>query len=105
VASDSNILHTYLGAGAVHPITSVDNSTYLAQQKHTFPLHWLGVIKVWNGSITDPVSYLHSCGSDGLVDSCANLPSDLRGAASRSGEICALSRAWLDRLVATRAAT
>lgn len=83
----------------------VDDSTYLALQKHTFPLHWLGVIKVWNGSITDPVSYLHSRGSDGLVVSCANLPSDLRDAASRSGQICALSRAGLDRLVAARAAT
>jgi hypothetical protein len=83
----------------------IDDSTYLALQKHTFPLHWLGVIKVWNGSITDPARYLQSRESDGLVVSCANLPQDLRSAASRSGEICALSRAELDRLVAARSAT
>ncbi|HWK41271.1 MAG TPA: hypothetical protein VNR60_05005 [Croceibacterium sp.] len=80
----------------------IDDLTYLALQRHRLPLHRLGVLSTWNGSIDDPVEYLRSRDSDGVVVGCAYLPPDMRAAASRSGEICAISRAGLDRLAAAR---
>ena len=82
----------------------VDDLTYLALQEHRLPLHRLGVLSVWTGSITDPVAYLRSRGSDGVVVGCAYLPPEMRAAASRSGEICAISRAGLDRIAGDDAA-
>jgi hypothetical protein len=76
----------------------IDDVTYLALQDSYMPMHWLGVIAIWNGSIADPVRYLHSRQSDGVVMRCHFLPDNMLAAASRSGEICALSRAGLDRL-------
>jgi len=77
----------------------VDDLTYLALQDHKLPLHRLGVLSVWTGSITDPVAYLRSRGSDGVVVGCEYLPAQMRALASRSGKICAISRAGLDRIV------
>jgi hypothetical protein len=68
------------------------------------PLHRLGVLSVWTGSITAPVAYLRSRGSDGVVVGCEYLPQEMRAAASRSGEICAISRDGLDRIERDRAA-
>jgi hypothetical protein len=82
----------------------VDDLTYLALQEHKLPLHRLGVLSVWTGSITDPVAYLRSRGSDGVVVGCEYLPQEMRAAASRSGEICAISRDGLDRIERDRAA-
>jgi hypothetical protein len=79
----------------------IDDLTYLALQQHRLPLHRLGVLSTWNGSIGDPVAYLRSRNSDGVVVGCRYLPSDMLAAASRSGEICAVSRAGLERLAQT----
>lgn len=76
----------------------VDDLTYLALQEHRLPLHRLGVLSTWNGSIDDPVEYLRSRDSDGVVVGCRYLPSYMLTAASRSGEICAISRTGLARL-------
>jgi hypothetical protein len=78
----------------------LDDVTYLALQRHLLPFHRLGVLEVWNGSIDNPAQYLASRGSDGVVASCANLPLQLEIAASRSGGICAISRAMLVQLAA-----
>jgi hypothetical protein len=76
----------------------VDDLTYLALQQYSLPLHRLGVLSTWNGSIDDPVKYLRSRHSDGVVVGCSVLPPDMLAAASRSGQICAISRAGLDKL-------
>jgi len=81
----------------------VDDLTYLALQRHRLPLHRLGVLSVWNGSIDDPVAYLRSRDSDGVVVGCDHLPPEMRAAASRSGEICAISRRGLDALARSAA--
>ena len=76
----------------------IDDVTYLALQHSSLPLHRLGVLSIWNGGIKDPVAYLISRNSDGVVIGCHYLPGAMREAAARSGPICALSRAGLDRL-------
>lgn len=76
----------------------VDEVTYLALQGTSLPLHRLGVLSVWNGNLSDPVAYLRSRGSDGVVIGCHLMPPRLRGAAARSGSICAVSSKALDRL-------
>jgi hypothetical protein len=76
----------------------IDDLTYLALQRSHMPLHRLGVLSVWNGGIKDPVAYLISRNSDGAVIGCHFLPPGMLAAAARSGPICALSRARLERL-------
>jgi hypothetical protein len=76
----------------------IDDLTYMALQKQRLPLHRLGVLSGWNGRIGDPVEYLRSRDSDGVVVGCRYLPAAMRSAASQSGEICAISRSGLDRL-------
>jgi hypothetical protein len=76
----------------------IDDVTYFALQESYLPLHRLGVLSAWNGSITDPVEYLRSRRSDGAVIACRYLPARMRAAAARSGDICVLSSASLDRL-------
>jgi hypothetical protein len=80
----------------------IDELTYLALQGSHLPLQRLGVLSIWNGSITDPVRYLLSRNSDGVIIGCHLLPPEMRSAASRSGEICAISRAGLMRLAASK---
>ena len=78
----------------------IDDVTYLALQRDLLPFHQLGVLRVWTGSIDDPVRYLVSRHSDGVVVACANLPKHMAAAASRSGGICAISRRTLAQLSA-----
>jgi hypothetical protein len=80
----------------------IDDTTYLALQGSYLPLHRLGVLSVSNGSITDPVAYLRSRRSDGIVVGCRYLPPDLLRAASRSGPICAISANTLDILASAK---
>ena len=80
----------------------VDELTYLALQDSHLPLHRLGVLSVWNGGITDPVTYLRNKHSDGVIVGCHLLSERLRLAASQAGPICAISRATLDRLAMSR---
>jgi hypothetical protein len=76
----------------------IDELTYMALQDSHLPLHRLGVLSLWNGGITDPVGYLRSRNSDGVIVGCHMLPPAMRAVASRSGEICAISRDGLARL-------
>jgi hypothetical protein len=70
---------------------AIDDGTYFALQDSYMPIHRVGVITIWNGSVRDPAAYLLSRGSDGAVMRCANLTARLRAAAARSGEVCAVS--------------
>lgn len=79
----------------------VDDVTYLALQRDTMPLHRLGVLGDWHGEITDPVAYLRSRNSDGVVMGCRYLPPRMRTVAGRAGEVCAISREGLDKLAAS----
>ena len=76
---------------------AIDDGTYFALQDSFMPIHRVGVITIWNGTIENPAAYLLSRGSDGAVMRCANLTARLRAAASRSGEVCAISAAGLRR--------
>lgn len=80
----------------------IDELTYMALQDSHLPIHRLGVLSLWNGSITDPAGYLRSRNSDGAIVGCALLPPAMRAAAARSGDICAISRAGLAQLAASR---
>jgi hypothetical protein len=76
----------------------VDDLTYMALQDSHLPLHSVAVLGFWRGSITDPVGYLRSRNSDGVIVGCHLLPPGMRAVAYRSGEICAISRDGLARL-------
>lgn len=68
----------------------VDDFTYFTFMQSYRPQHRLGVFSVWNGTIDDPVAYLKSRGSGGMVVGCHMLPADLRGRAHRVGSFCCL---------------
>lgn len=76
----------------------VDDLTYLALQDSYMPLHRVGVLSDFNGSIQNPAAYLVSRGSDGIVVGCKYLPLELSQA--QSGQICAISRKMLDEVAA-----
>lgn len=76
----------------------LDELTYLPLQDSRLPLHRLGVLWIWNGGLEDPVPYLLSRHSDGIVVGCAALDQRLLSVASRAGSICAISAATLERV-------
>jgi len=78
----------------------VDDGTYFVLQDSYMPIHRIGVLEIWNGSIEDPAGYLLSRGSDGIVMRCDYLAERLRRVAARSGEVCAISAAGLARATA-----
>ncbi|MGE3691049.1 MAG: hypothetical protein AB7F98_06680 [Novosphingobium sp.] len=90
-----------MGGGQRFNRLLVDDVTYLALQHHTMPMHRLGVLGDWKGVITDPVAYLVSRNSDGVVIGCRYLPARMRMVAGKSGEVCAISRAGLQQLAAS----
>lgn len=69
----------------------IDEVTYFAFMESRLPQHRLGVLSIWNGSITDPVAYLKSRGSDGAILGCHLLPPALRAKARSSGPVCCLA--------------
>lgn len=69
----------------------IDEATYFAFMESHLPQHRLGVLSIWNGSITDPVAYLKSRGSDGAILGCHLLPPELRARAQASGPVCCLA--------------
>jgi len=75
----------------------IDELTYFAFMPSHLPEHRLGVFKVWNGSIKDPIAYLKARNSDGIVVGCKNLPPDLRARAKSQGQFCCLGpEEWND---------
>lgn len=81
----------------------VDDLTYLDLQGSYMPLHRVGVLSDFNGSIENPAEYLVSRDSDGIVIGCKYLPPELSQA--RSGQICAISREGLEEAAAVEALT
>jgi hypothetical protein len=67
----------------------VDDLTYFAFMQSYLPQHQLGV-SLWKGSITDPIAYLRSRNSDGIIVGCRYLSDDLRRRAKSQGEFCCL---------------
>jgi hypothetical protein len=68
----------------------VDDATYPALAEARLPQHQLGVLGLWRGTIRDPVAYLKSRKSDGMVVTCALLPPELRARARTQGQFCCL---------------
>jgi hypothetical protein len=68
----------------------LDDFTYFAFMRSRLPQHQLGVLTVWRGSITDPMAYLRSRGSDGAILGCHLLPEELRSRARSKGRFCCL---------------
>jgi hypothetical protein len=69
----------------------IDDLTYLPFQTSRLPQHWLGVVGIWNGEIQDPIAYLESRHSDGIIVGCHILPAGLRARARQSGAFCCLA--------------
>lgn len=69
----------------------IDDLTYMPLMESRLPQHWLGVVGIWKGEIADPVAYLKSRGSDGIVVGCHLLPPELQARAKRQGAICCLA--------------
>lgn len=74
---------------AQHPL--VDDVTYFAMAGSWQPFHRLGVLSHWNGSIRDPIAYLKSRGSEGMIVGCHNLSPELRAKAIQNGQFCCIS--------------
>lgn len=99
VAPYPNLTRDVLGAARLCRIPEpgqaralmIDDLTYLPLMESRLPQHWLGVVGLWKGEITDPLAYLESRGSDGIVVGCHLLPADLRARAKRKGAICCLA--------------
>ncbi|NYH96007.1 hypothetical protein [Novosphingobium marinum] len=68
----------------------VDELTYFAYMESRLPQHRLGAFSHWNGDLQDPVGYLKSRDSDGIVVGCHILPESLRDKALRNGRFCCL---------------
>ena len=69
----------------------VDSVTYLHLQQSYRPFERQSVIGPFKGSITDPIAYLRSRRSDGIVVGCQFLANDLRRRAARAGDVCAIA--------------
>jgi hypothetical protein len=80
------------GIDQQHPIHEllIDDLTYFPYMTSWRPLHRLGVLQVWNGSITDPIAYLRDKGSSGIVMGCLYLPPQLLARAHQVGQFCCL---------------
>jgi hypothetical protein len=66
----------------------IDDLTYYAFMKSYRPQHYLGVIGLWKGGITDPIAYLKKIGSDGFIVGCNNLDESLRRKSVKVGNFC-----------------
>ncbi len=71
----------------------MDDVTYYHVIRSYLPQHQLGVFGGWKGTQDDPLAYLRSRRSDGVLVSCRHMPENLRARAHRVGEICCLGKA------------
>lgn len=68
----------------------IDEATYFAFMPSRLPQHRLGVLGLWKGSIDDPVAYLKSRKSHGMILGCHLLPDELRARAKSRGSLCCI---------------
>jgi hypothetical protein len=73
---------------AVRPL--LDDGTYFAFVDSRAPFHYLSVLGHWRGRIEDPVAYLASRGSEGMIVACKRLRPELRARAYAQGEFCCI---------------
>jgi len=73
---------------AIHPL--VDDVTYFALEDSWQPFHRLAVLGNWKGSIRDPLAYLKSRGSEGVIMGCQYLSPNLRRQAKQNGDFCCI---------------
>ena len=66
----------------------IDDVTYFPYIRSSLPQHMLGVLGGWNGEMKDPIPYLRSRGSSGIVVECRFMTPELRAKARRVGRIC-----------------
>lgn len=69
----------------------VDDVTYFPFMESNQPEHQIGVIGSWRGGIDDPIAYLRSRNSSGIVVGCHLLPADIRARSVSYGRICCLN--------------
>jgi len=68
----------------------IDDLTYFPFMASKLPQNRLGVFGIWRGTIRDPVAYLKSRGSGGMIVGCHIMPKRLRDRARREGAFCCL---------------
>lgn len=68
----------------------VDELSYFPYMRSTLPQHMLGVLGGWNGEITDPLAYLRSRQSSGILVECRFVWPELRGRMKQVGRICCM---------------
>jgi len=76
---------------ARHPL--LDDVTYFAMSDGWQPFHRLGVLSEWNGSIHDPIAYLHAKRSEGAIIGCRYLTDAQRKHAIQNGAFCCIPTA------------
>ena len=69
----------------------LDDTTYFAMMDSWRPFHVLGVLDKWNGSIRDPLAYLKTQGSEGLIVGCRLLTPAAQARGIRNGDYCCIS--------------
>ncbi|HWU03971.1 MAG TPA: hypothetical protein VN222_14625, partial [Novosphingobium sp.] len=74
----------------------IDDTTYFAFMESRLPQHQLAVLAPkLHGSISDPLAYLRSRHSSGIILGCQWLPRELRHRAHMRGSFCCLApRDW-----------
>ncbi|PKB14213.1 hypothetical protein B0I00_2845 [Novosphingobium kunmingense] len=70
----------------------IDDLSYFALMKTYRPQHVVSVTLSPDLALDDPLGYLRSIGSDGLVVRCQYLPLDLQRRAHRFGPVCCMAR-------------
>jgi hypothetical protein len=68
----------------------LDDGTYFAFVDSHAPFHYLSVLGHWRGRIEDPIAYLGSRGSEGMILACKRLKPALRRRAFANGEFCCI---------------
>lgn len=70
----------------------VDDYTSFAYVRSYLPQHQLGVLGLWAGSVAkDPLAYLRSRKSDGVIVQCSILSGKLRARAKANGQFCCIA--------------
>ncbi|GGD30088.1 hypothetical protein [Croceicoccus pelagius] len=69
----------------------VDDVTYFMFMESRMPEHEIAVLGTRDNSIDDPIAYLRSRNSSGIVVGCHLLPADIRAKSVSYGRICCLN--------------
>lgn len=81
----------------------VDEATYFAFADTRELRFYLGLFDIWRGTLNDPLGYLASIGSSGLIVECSSLPTQLRPRARAVGRMCCMGPTELRAAAADKA--